>query len=89
MENFDKIFVKKSIPDDIPEIIIEHEIGLLDLLLKHGLINSKADGKRLIKQSAIKIDEKPITDILYQITPNANLIVKVGKRRFVKIVSNA
>jgi len=88
-ENFDKIFVKKSIPDDIPEIIIEHEIGLLDLLLKHGLINSKADGKRLIKQSAIKIDEKPITDILYQITPNANLIIKVGKRRFVKIVSNA
>ena len=84
---FDQIFVKKSIPDDIPTFKVSSNSNILDILLSEKLIASKAEGKRLIAQNAIKIDGEVCSDIGYEVSNGCGeLIVKIGKRRFLKIL---
>ena len=86
-EAFDQIFVKKSIPDDIPIFNLDNNTGILDILLSGALIESKAEGKRLIGQNAIKIDGEVCSDSTYIVNKGCGeLIIKVGKRRFLKII---
>ena len=85
-EAFDQIFVKKSIPDDMPIFQVKIDSNILDILLSEKLIASKAEGKRLIGQNAIKIDGEVCSDIGYVVSKGCGeLIVKIGKRRFLKI----
>ena len=84
---FDQIFVKKSIPDDMPTFKVRSNSNILDILLSEKLIASKAEGKRLIAQNAIKIDGEICSDIGYEVSNGCGeLIVKIGKRRFLKIL---
>ena len=85
-KNFDNIFVKKSVPENIKEIKINIESKLVDILLQNGLVKSKGEAKRLISQSAIKVNDKTVQDVSFLIAPNSESIVKVGKRRFIKIL---
>ena len=83
---FDQIFVKKSIPDDMPIFQVKMDFNILEILLSEKLIASKAEGKRLIGQNAIKIDGEVCSDIGYVVSKGCGeLIVKIGKRRFLKI----
>ena len=85
---FDQIFVKKDNPDNMPSYNLSSEINLVDILLSEKLIASKGEGKRLINQNAVKVDGKVCGDINQTISPsNEDIIVKVGKRRFLRIVS--
>ena len=85
---FDQIFVKKDNPDNMPSYNLSSEINLVDILLSEKLIVSKGEGKRLINQNAVKVDGKVCDDISQTISPsNEDIIVKVGKRRFLRIVS--
>ena len=85
---FDQIFVKKDNPDNMPSYNLSSEINLVDILLSKKLIASKGEGKRLINQNAVKVDGKVCGDINQTISPSdEDVIVKVGKRRFLRIVS--
>ncbi len=85
---FDQIFVKKDNPDNMPSYNLSSEINLVDILLSEKLIASKGEGKRLINQNAVKVDGKVCGDINQTISPSdEDVIVKVGKRRFLRIVS--
>ena len=85
---FDQIFVKKDNPDNMPSYNLSSEINLVDILLSEKLIVSKGEGKRLINQNAVKVDGKVCDDINQIISPSdEDIIVKVGKRRFLRIVS--
>jgi tyrosyl-tRNA synthetase len=85
---FDQIFVKKDNPDNMPSYNLSSEINLVDILLSEKLIASKGEGKRLINQNAVKVDGKVCGDINQTISPSdQDVIVKVGKRRFLRIVS--
>ena len=84
---FDQIFVKKSIPDDMPTFKVSSNSNILDILLSEKLIASKAEGKRLIAQNAIKIDGEVCSDIGYEVSNGCGeRIVKIGKRRFLRIL---
>ena len=85
MENFDKIFIKKTIPDNIEEYKIVEPEKLLDILTKNNMVVSNGEAKRLIKQGAIKIDDIKVTDINFMLQVQEQ-IIKCGKRKFLKIV---
>ena len=86
-KNFDKIFIQKEIPDEIEEYNVTGEKQLLDILVEIGLIKSKGEGRRLVKQNAIKINGIVCTDELQHFKPGGEEnIVKVGKRRFLKVI---
>ena len=84
-QHFIDVFVNKVAPDDIKTIKIDSEIKLVDFLFNQGLVSSKGECKRLIKQSGIKVDDKPVIDINFEIAPNSPLTIKVGKRKFIKV----
>ena len=86
-ENFEKVFQKKGLPDEIPEVTLKvtENIWLPQLLVDAGLVTSTSDGRRMIKQNAVTIDNEKITDEGATFAPRGELLVKVGKRRFCKV----
>ena len=90
-EEFDKIFIKKEIPDDIPEYKIENgsnELGILDLILQVNFAPSKGEARRLVSQGGVSLDGEKIEDITTTIKLKKESILRVGKRKFIKIISN-
>ena len=86
-EEFDNIFINKGIPDDIPEFIVSiNEISISDLIVDSGCAPSKAEAKRLIKQGGVTLDGEKISDPSANIEIKNGQILKVGKRKFVKLV---
>jgi len=84
---FDKIHLKKDVPDDIPEYVLKSDTLLVDVIVDAKLTASRGEARRLIKQNAVKINKITITDINYKVKLNADVVVlKVGKRRFLKII---
>ena len=64
-------------------------IGVLDLLLKAGLIPSKGEGRRLVQQGGISLDNEKVTTIDLVITKDdfkdGKIVAKKGKKSFIKI----
>ncbi len=64
-------------------------IAILDLLIKCKLIPSKGEGKRLIQQGGISVDDAKITDMFHKVTKDAfdkgHVIIKKGKKVFHKV----
>ncbi len=83
--NFDKIFVNKEVPDDIPEIKISAKTKLVELIKNSNQVNSNSEIRRLIKQNAIKIDDIPVRDIHFEIIPGKDIVIKIGKRKFLRV----
>lgn len=84
-KNFDNLFIKKGVPEDIQIYKLEKEKRLIEVIVESGMVNSSGEGKRLIKQGAVKINESKISDMNHLFHPNKEYILKVGKRRFLKI----
>ena len=59
-------------------------IQILDLLVKCGLISSKGEGRRLITQNGISVNDAKVTDIFLEIKEddftNNELVIKKGKK---------
>ncbi len=87
-ENFEKVFTKGGVPDDIPEFScsVAGEIWLPQLLVDAGLVKSTSDGRRMIKQNAVSINGEKIADVGSAIKPQGEILIKVGKRRFCKVI---
>lgn len=86
---FQRVFAKKEIPEDMQEVTAKKGTLLVDLLLSESLVSSKSDARRLITQGGIKLDDKPISDISTTVgegvTWKRGVVVKVGKRKFVRV----
>lgn len=80
-------FGKKEIPADIPEYQVQSSepVWICKLLLDAGLISSNGEGRRLLKQGAVKIGGEKVLDSDLELGPGANCVVQAGKHRFVKI----
>lgn len=83
---FAKVFSKGALPEDTPELHLDSEIGLLDLLSEQNLIGSKGEGRRLVKQGAVKLDDEAVSDPLMNMETGKTGVLKVGKRRFLKLI---
>ncbi|SDP53541.1 tyrosine--tRNA ligase [Desulforhopalus singaporensis] len=87
-ENFEKVFRKGGVPDDLPQYSCDatEPVLLPNLLADAGLVKSTSEGRRMIKQSAVSVDNEKVTDVDTLIKPQGDILVKVGKRRFCQIV---
>jgi tyrosyl-tRNA synthetase len=86
-EEFDRIFIKKEIPDEVPEFTwsMGKQSGILELLTITNLAPSKGEARRLVLQGGVIIDSVKIEDINTIIDIKDNSIIKVGKRKFIRI----
>jgi tyrosyl-tRNA synthetase len=83
---FVKTIQKKEIPEDVKEIKLEKEKGIVDVLVMAGLADSKSDARRKIEQGGVSIGGEIIKDFKFIISERQNgQVVKVGKKDFRKI----
>jgi len=84
--HFNTVFAQKEIPDKIPEYkVMPQKIWIVQLLNDAGLVQSNGEGRRMIKQGAVSINGKRISDANYEFLPQDGMVIKVGKRRFCKL----
>jgi len=86
---FDKIFINKDIPDDIEEqeYLSNYKINILDLIVDVNFAPSRAEARRLVQQGGVSINGDKIENINEEIIINEQKILKVGKRKFIKLIS--
>lgn len=86
-EEFNRVFRDKKLPEDIPVYKINKErFNLIDVLVETKLTVSKGEARRLIEQGGVKIDDEVIKDWQYEFEPKPGMVIKVGKRRFIKLI---
>ena len=82
-EHFNRVFRKKDIPDDIPVYRSSSPVKLSRILIESGLVSSRNEFRRLLSQGSIRVNgEKVFEDMEI----GGEKVIKVGKRRFVKVV---
>ncbi len=84
-KNFVNIFSKKELPGDVKtyKIDLEKKYHFLDLMINEDLVSSRNEARRLISQGAVTLNSERILDENEEVRPG---ILKVGKRRFLKII---
>ncbi len=83
---FKRVFSKRKLPKQILEIKIKRKtLNILDLLIKTGLCYSKGQGRRLMAEGAVYLDSKRQKDWQREIKIKSGMVVRVGKKRFIKI----
>jgi len=86
-KEFENIFVKKDLPDEIPEVVVgQNTIRISDLLVQTNTAESKGQARRLIQGGAVSLDGERIEDPFFEVKIKNGQILKVGKRKFVKII---
>jgi len=84
---FEQVFQKRKLPEEAPVFKTKKKNWkIIDLLIETKLVSSRGEAKRLINQKAVEINRSPITDHRSPITIKSGHILKVGKRRFIKIL---
>jgi len=84
---FKLVYSQGDIPDDIPEVdIVDAEVWLPKFLQDNNMVSSSSDGRRMLKQGAIRVNGEKYED---ENLPVSNgMVVQVGKRKFIKIKTN-
>jgi tyrosyl-tRNA synthetase len=84
---FEKIFAQKQLPDEMPEVKLPAApIMASKLLVAASLVESGGEAKRAIQQGGASIDGEKLSDPNGMVTPKTGMVVKVGKRKFAKLV---
>jgi tyrosyl-tRNA synthetase len=87
-ESFVNRFRKGAIPDEMNEVAVEADGGVIaiaNLLKQAGLTASTSDAMRMIRQKAVKIDGEAISDTRLKIDMGTTKIYQVGKRKFARV----
>jgi len=94
-KEFESIFSKKEVPDDMPIIEISstefgenNEIYWPKFLADHGLAESSSRARGLIKQGGFTIDGNKQSDFATKLPFGGEHVLKVGKLRWAKLVIN-
>ncbi len=89
-DNFIRVFQEKEKPLEIPEVKVDFagdEIGVLDLFVKAGLTSSNNEGRRLIIEKGLRINDKLIEEIDKRVLiPKEGLLLQRGKKQFVRVI---
>ncbi len=84
---FVRVFQQRDLPEDIPVYTLQAGQTVLDVLVSGGLVPSRAEGKRMLQQRAVRLDGETLQDG-EAVFPRAG-VLQVGKRRFLRIQNGA
>jgi tyrosyl-tRNA synthetase len=85
---FERVFSQKGLPEKIEEYALENKksIWIVELLKATNSASSRTQAERLIRQGAVELDNKKVKDVRKKIRVKDGSILKVGKRKFRKII---
>ena len=92
----EEIFENKNSVENMPQVIlskdifVEDSISLLDVMVTANVAKSKGEGKTLISQGGISLDDEKVTDVFHKIHMDnfekGYVVLKKGKKIFIKLV---
>ncbi len=86
---FDRIFVDKGLPDDIPEksVAAGLGVGVCKFMVDVGLATTNSEARRLIEGKAVERDGEKLTDpqLKIDLKSGEKFILKAGKKKFVRV----
>jgi tyrosyl-tRNA synthetase len=85
-EHFIQVFQQGQLPNEMPLYPLAAPMNLIDIIADAGLTRSKSEARRLVLQNAVSLDGAKIDDIELQVEPAGEQVLRVGRRRFLKIV---
>lgn len=87
-QEFERIFAKKDIPDEIETCFVDFEYpvqSLVDILNMVGLASSKKEARRMIEQGGVYVDGQRVGDVAQTIDLSSKRLIKYGKRKFLYV----
>jgi len=85
-KEFATVFTSGGLPDEIPTVALVGPANLPTLLTQAGLVTSRNEGRRLIRQGAVTVDGERVGDPFLELVVRSEpYLVKVGKRRFARL----
>jgi tyrosyl-tRNA synthetase len=88
-DEFNRIFVDKGLPDDMPEFKVPAgEMAIVQLMKAASLAPSTNEAKRLIQGNAVEIDGEKVKDeqLKLKLSAGQKIVMKAGKKKFVKVI---
>jgi tyrosyl-tRNA synthetase len=88
-DEFKLVFRDRQAPTEIPEMRIKWGARpLFNLLTETGLVSSRSEAERLIKQGAVELGGQVVNDVKRVVTLNPGdlLPLRVGKKKFLRVV---
>ncbi len=84
-EYFESKFQRRQIPPTAPVYRIAQELWICELMKQLGFASSTSEARRLIGQSAVRVDGRTVSDVNFRFVPGEHKVLEVGKRRVVRI----
>ena len=84
---FRQVFQKGAEPEEIPGYVLSGPTRLVDVMFASGLANSRGEARRLVQQGGVRLNDEVLDDPNLDLALAAGGVLRVGKRRFLKLVS--
>jgi tyrosyl-tRNA synthetase len=86
--DFDRVFAKKDVPEEISDFRVPpgEEHPLAKLIVDSGGAKTNSEARRLIQGGGVQLDGQKIDDVMMRVTVERPVLLKVGKRFFVRLV---
>ncbi|MDD5398741.1 MAG: tyrosine--tRNA ligase [Dehalococcoidia bacterium] len=87
-DEFARTVQQKEVPDEIPVLkIAGGSTALLSAeISRAGLAKSRSEARRLLEQNAVEINGKTVNEDLEMGKIDDGSVIKVGKRRYIKVI---
>ena len=86
-EEFERVFRKHELPENIEEVYVSIKPCLIvELLIHLGLAPSRNQARRLVLENAVKVNGKVINNPMATVSVSLGMIVQSGKRNFRRVV---
>jgi tyrosyl-tRNA synthetase len=83
---FDQVFRQHQAPAEMPEFTLREPQVLVEVIVAAGLLPSKSEARRKLAEGAVYLDGVRVTDPNQELAPGGPVVLKVGKRKFCRVV---
>jgi tyrosyl-tRNA synthetase len=84
-EAFVRVFQQGDVPEDIPEYQLQAEQTVLDVLADSGIVSSRGEARRMVKQNAVSLDDEKLADPFAPFPGSG--VLRVGRRKFLRVIA--
>lgn len=84
--HFERVFQRRELPDDMPVLAVVAGTKLVDFVVAEGLVPTKSEARRLIKQGGIKLGGVAVADTEMLLELGEATVIQVGKRKFARLM---
>lgn len=80
-EEFDRVFKKGGLPDQIAVVkLASSPVWIVKLLVAGGIAGTNSEARRLIRQGAVYLDQERVSDDSLEVNPRDGMILKAGRQ---------